>query len=66
MGWDGNLLVLGWETSGAGIGWYMTRDKNCWDGDGIEWGVMHMIVPAVTVSAEILGSVMGTIRFLPT
>ena len=30
---------MGWETSGAGIGWVMTRDKKCWDGDGIEWGV---------------------------
>ena len=33
--WD----VIGWETSGAGMGWCMTDDKNCWDGDGIEWGV---------------------------
>ena len=32
---------MGWKTSvcGDGMGWYMTRDKNCWDGDGIEWGV---------------------------
>ena len=56
MGWDGKR---GWETSGAGRGWYMTRDKNCWDGDRIEWG--GDIVRAVMVSAGMLGSVMGTI-----
>ena len=39
MGWETSSSGIGWETSGAGMEWYMTRDKNCWDGDGIEWGV---------------------------
>ena len=34
MRWD----VMGWESSGAGMGWYMTRDNNRLDGDGIEGG----------------------------
>ena len=43
MGWDGMGKFwcwhgMGWETSGAGMGLYMTRDKNCLDGDGIEGG----------------------------
>ena len=57
--WDG----MEGETSGAGMGWYMTRDKNCWDGDEIEWG--SDIVRAVMVFAGMLDSVMGTIHFLP-
>ena len=41
----------------------MTRDKKCWwDGDGMEWGGIER---AVMVSAGMIGSVMGTIRFLP-
>ena len=49
------------KTSGAGMGWYMTRDKNHWDGDKIEWGSDK--VRAAMVSAGMLGSVMGTIHF---
>ena len=40
----------------------MTRDKNYWDGDEIEWGSDK--VRAVMASAG-MGSVMGTIHFLP-
>ena len=64
---------MGWEISSSGMEcmgnfwcWdgmvYMTRDKNCWDGDGISGGDM---VRAVMVSAGMLGSVMGTIHILP-
>ena len=41
----------------------MTRDKNYWDGEEIEWGSDK--VRAVMVSAGMLYSVMSTIHFLP-
>ena len=43
LGWDGKILVvLGWDGMGNfryWMEWYMTRDSNCWDGDGIVWRV---------------------------
>ena len=50
-----------------GIGWYTTRDINCWGGDAIEWRVTYNSTCSDSICRDVrlCGRHSSTIHFLP-